>query len=112
MKKTLIIFFILISSSAFSQVETGWRFIFEGGVNVSTYFFGDLSAGIRYRLLPKTSLLLNFAVTNYQFAYSIITPGGSGWEPGDYGTPVYTPEMTENFKITNYFLQLRTGLSF
>jgi len=67
---------------------------FKGGYNLSAYIFGDLSAGIRYNLSSNTSVLVNLAVTNYQYEYTIIS-----------GT-------ARNYIINNYFLQFRTGLLF
>jgi len=82
---------------------------FKGGYNLTENVFGDLAAGICYHILPKTALLLNLAITNYRYEFTITTlPHNPG-----LGDPYpYTPEKTENFVIRNYFLQVRTGLIF
>ena len=81
----------------------------KGGYNLTENIFGDLSAGICYRILPKTALLLNLAITNYRYEFTIITPPHN---PGPSDPYPYTPEKTENFVIRNFFLQFRTGLIF
>lgn len=81
---------------------------FKGGYNLADNVFGDFSAGICYQILPKTSLLLNLAITNYRFDSTIITPSGYS----DHYPYTYDPGKTENFEIRNFFLQFRTGLTF
>ena len=80
----------------------------KGGYNLADNVFGDLSTGICYHILPKTSLLLNLAITNYRFDFTIITPSGYS----DKYPYKYDPGKTENFVIRNFFLQFRTGLIF
>ena len=81
----------------------------KGGYNLADNIFADLSAGICYQILPKTSLLLNLAITNYRYDFTIITPPHN---PGPSDPYPYTPERTENFVIRNFLLQFRTGLTF
>jgi hypothetical protein len=81
---------------------------FKGGYNLADNLFGDLSAGICYSILPKTSLLLNLAITNYRFDATLTTPAGFS----DKYPYSYDPGKIENIVIKNFFLQFRTGLIF
>ena len=80
----------------------------KGGYNLTEHVFGDLSTGIRYKISTKTSLLINLAITNYRFDFTIITPTGYS----DKYPYQYEVGKTENFVIRNFLLQLRTGLTF
>lgn len=81
----------------------------KGGYNISDNAFFDLSTGIRYNIRSKSSLLFNFAITNYRFDYTIITPPHVPEIPDN---EPYKPGKTEDFVIRNFFLQFRTGLTF
>lgn len=93
----------------FSNKKISPTLSLKGGYNLTENVFGDLSTGICYHILPKTSLLLNLAITNYRYEFSIITESSS---PDPNRNLPYIPGKTENFVIRNFFLQFRTGLIF